>query len=117
MRTFSDARRRLAEYRIRLERDVEAGIIPAPAFAAVDACYVNISTMLEKARVELEAAGPDAWERSFMTRFVGGGTTLARCMFTATHRQADPEQLERTAAEVSGKARTLLESLWTRIAA
>jgi len=110
MRTFSDASLRLAEYRICLERDVAAGIIPEPAFARVDACYVSISTMLEIARVELEAAGP-ARERAFTTRFVGGGAALARCMYKATRRPVCLEELERIAAEVSGKARALKEYL------
>ncbi|MCH7946118.1 MAG: hypothetical protein IIC73_08925 [Armatimonadetes bacterium] len=117
MRTFSDATRRLAEYRICLERDVEAGIIPGTASAAVDACYVSLSTMLESARVELEAAGPDAQEQPFMDRFVGSWATLARHMFTAMYRQGDPRDLERTAAHVTGSGRALIEYLWTHIAA
>ncbi len=117
MGTFRGAMRQVAEYRIRLEHDVAAGIIPTSASAAVDACYVSIVAMLESARVELEAAGPRAQEQIFMIGFVGGWITLARQMFMATNGQAGVEELERTAAEVSCRARTLMEYLSARIAA
>ncbi len=114
---FSDARRRLAEYRICLERDVEDGIIPAPAFAVVDACYVSLSVMLDSARIELEAAGPEAQERALIARFLGGSGQLARHMFAVTYQQRDLQELERTAAYVSGRGRAMMEQLWARIAA
>lgn len=117
MRTFSEARRRLAQYRICLERDVEGGIIPAPSFAAVDACYVSLSTMLDSARIELEAAGPAVWERAVMALFLAGWGRLARNMFAAMYQQRDPEELERTAVEISGRGRAMMEHLWARIAA
>lgn len=117
MRTFSEAGRRLAEYRICLERDVEGGIIPAPAFVAVDACYVSLSTMLDSARIELEAAGPAVQEPAFIARFLGGWSKLARHMFAAMYQQRDLEELERTAADVSGRGRALMEHLCARIAA
>lgn len=117
MREFSAARRRLAEYRICLERDVAAGLIPAPAFVAVDACYASLSTMLESARVKLEAAGPEVQQEAFATRCAGGWTRLARHMFAAMYRQRDPAELERVAAEISGKSRALMECLWRYVAA
>ena len=117
MLKFSDAGRRLAQYRICLERDVEGGIIPAPAFAAVDACYLSLSAMLDAARIELEAAGPAVQERAFMAVFLEGWGRLARHMFAAVYQQRDLEELERTAAEINGRGHAMMEHLWARIAA
>jgi hypothetical protein len=114
---FSDARRRLAEYRICLERDVDGGLIPAPAFAAVDACYLSLSATLDTARIELEAAGPAAQEQALMGRFLGAWGELARTMFAATYQPRNLQELERTAAQVSDRGRAILERLWVRIAA
>jgi len=111
---FSDAHRRLAEYRICLERDVEGGIIPAPVFATVDACYVNLSATLDWARVELEAAGLAKQEEVRMGQFLRGWGRLATRMFAATYQEHDLEELERTAAEVTAGGRVVVERLWDR---
>lgn len=109
---FSDAHRRLAEYRICLERDVEGGIIPAPVFTTVDACYANLSVILDWARVELEAAGLATQQEVRMGQFLRGWSRLATRMFAATHQQHDLEKLERTAAEVAAGGRAVVERLW-----
>ena len=109
---FSDAHRRLAEYRICLELDVEGGVIPAPAFATVDACYVDLSAMLDSARIELEAAGGQ--ERVRAGLFLGGWGELATRMFAAMYQQHDLVKLERTAAEVTACGRAIVECLWDR---
>ena len=82
----------------------------------MDACYESLATMLESARVELEAAGPEAQQEACVTRFAGGWNTLARHMFAATYRQRDALELARTAADVSGESRALMECLWRRVA-
>ena len=71
MTGFREVRRQLAQHRICLERDTAAGIIPEPAFTAIDACYADIAQLLDTARVEVEAAGPGL-EPGFVGLFVGG---------------------------------------------
>ena len=58
MSSFASARRRIEQCRICLERDASSGIIPAPAQDEVDRCYLAVATILDEARVEIEAAGP-----------------------------------------------------------
>lgn len=115
MGTFSDTRRRLTEYRICLEFDVGAGIIQAPAAVSIDACYASLYVLLETARVELEAAGPEAHDAAFVNMFVDRCAALGRRMFRAMYRQRNVLELERTAADVRSKARVLMEHLRARV--
>ena len=113
-RRHTDVRRRLAQHRICLERDTAAGIIPRPAFAAIDGCYDDLMRLLETARVELEAVGP-ALEPEFVGLFVGGCARLDRQMFAAMYRSGPAAELSALAARLRREARTLREHLWLRL--
>jgi hypothetical protein len=107
--------RQLVEHRLCLERDVAAGIVPVAGFAAVDGVFGELSTLLEAARVELEAAGPAALEPGFVVPFVGGCGALDRQMFSAMYGELDPVRLGQLAAELRAEGRALLESLRARV--
>lgn len=115
MQTFGDARRRLAEYRICLERDVRSGRVPAPAAVAVDECYVSLAGILDEARLQLEAAGPAAQDGAFMGLFVSGCVMLGRRLARAVERREEPGALQALAVEVTVKARELMDHLWMRL--
>ena len=115
MRTFGDTQRALARYRICLERDTDAGQFPARAYEVVDAFYTSLSTILESARVELEAAGPATQDEAFTTLFVGGCSQLGKQMHRATRHEHDPVKLRQTAVDLRTRARALMEHLWIRI--
>jgi len=115
MKTFGYARRRLAEYRICLEQEVQSGVLPAPSAAVVDDCYVSLVDILDEARLQLEAAGPAAQDGAFMGLFVSGCLMLGRRVSRAVERREHPAALGALAEEVTAKARELMEHLWMRL--
>ncbi len=114
--SFVVARRRIAQCRICLERDASLGIIPAAAQADVDRCYLAVATILDDARVEIEAAGPRLdRDGMFREEFIGGCLVLAQCMFRAMYREACPLALRRVAGCLCAQARGLKGYLWARL--
>jgi hypothetical protein len=115
MTGFGDARRQVAQFRICLERDAERALVPESSVAPADACYRRFEAILDAARVELEAAGPEAYDPGFLRLFVSSMNMLARRMSQATWRQREPLQLRATAARLSREAQLLAEHLYARI--
>ena len=108
MQTFRGLRRKLAQFRICLERDVRAGVVPPEAFAEVDGCYAELDSALEAARIELEAAGPPSGE--LVGSCMAAHAALGRRMFRAT-RQHEARALVLVAARQRAAARALLHEL------
>ncbi len=114
--SFVVARRRIAQCRICLERDTSLRLIPAAAQDDVDRCYLAVATILDDARVEIEAAGPRL-DRDvvFREEFIGGCLLLVQCMFCAMYRETCPLALRRVAGCLCAQARGLKEYLWARL--
>jgi hypothetical protein len=115
MTGFGNARRRVAQFRICLERDAERGLVPEGNVAPADACYTRIEAILDAARVELEAAGPEAYDPEFVCLFLSSMNMLGRRMSQATWRVRDPLRLRETAVRLSREARLLSEHFCARI--
>ena len=116
MSSFAGARRRIEQCRICLEQDTSSGIIPAPAQDEVDRCYVAVATILDEARVEIEAAGPRLHrDGEFREQFVRGCLLLTRCMFRAMYTEPCPLALRWVAVGLRGQTRGLKKCLWVRL--
>ena len=116
MSSFASARRRIEQCRICLERDASSGVIPAPAQDEVDRCYLAVATILDEARVEIEAAGPRLHrDEEFREQFVGRCLLLARWMFRAMYTEACPLTLSRIAVRLRARTCGLKKYLWVRL--
>lgn len=110
---FAGARRRVEQWRICLERDVNSGIIPAQAQNEVDRCYVTVALLLDEASVEMEAVGSLSHrDEERGAQFVEGCLSLAQRMSGATYSEACPLALRRAAARLCAQARDLRRDLW-----
>lgn len=107
---FSPIYRRIAQYRLCLERDAGSGIIPAGCVDDIDACFKSIAATLELGRAELEGAGPGAdRDGAVGGQLLSGCASLALAMFGAMYRRKDPVALCRCARDLRRDARRLIE--------
>ena len=105
--------KRIIQYRICLERDVEHGVVSHASSVAVDRIFRSLSADLEYAQYELAGlVGPGG---AFRQHFVGGYAQLARTMFLAMYRDDDSGRLARLAHSLEAEARVLMEQLRIRI--
>jgi hypothetical protein len=114
MSSYDEGLRRIAQYRLCLERDVDRGIIRAEAAEAIDRCFVSLAGCLESARVAIEGAGAVP-EEGFAGHFAAACGDLARQLFVAMYREPDPRRLAGVAASLKGEALGLVEHLWLRL--
>lgn len=113
MSLFEDAARRIEQYRICLDRDVDRGLISRRAREPVDACYRTLAALLRGARIEMEGAGTMA--DPIRDHFVGGCARLALQMYRTTYREVEARRLVRTASALRAEGRRLMEELRARL--
>lgn len=114
MSTFDQGLRRIAQYRLCLERDAGRGIVAVDAADAVDRCFVSLAGFLESARVAVEGAGGSPQD-GFARHFAAACGELARSLFVAMYRESDARRLEALTGDVRRQARSLVEHLWLRL--
>lgn len=112
--SYDQGLRRIAQYRLCLERDTERGIVAAEAAAAVDRGFVDLAGLLESARIEVEGAGRSPHD-GLARHFAAACDDLGRRLFVAACREPDARRLEATAAELTARALALVERLRLRI--
>lgn len=116
MNRFDRLARRVAQYRICLERDVKGGLLDARAQAPVATCFVALERLLESARIEIEGAWPGRDARVRLERLVVGGcAALARRMFELMARRADATTLVAAARAIRIETLALEQRLQARL--
>ena len=115
MSSLNAVLRKVAEYRICLERDAEREIISRGSALVIERFYSSLATDLEHARYELEGAGLVGSGGPFRQHLVAGYARLARTMFLAMYRDDNPGRLSRLVLALEADARTLMEQLRIRV--
>lgn len=111
MSSMDTVARRIARYRVCLERDAQRGAVTAAAQAAIDGGMAALGGVLESARIELEGAGAAASARGMGDPLVCGCATLALGLFHAARRGTDAALLARRVETAHRESGRLLDQL------